>query len=120
MTPMEWNEMTLLRHAAAMAVCFALGAAIVASPEVLAEQPTNGTRPGVVGNSVSGVRPSQTVAKDAQGRTLVYVEGQQDSALRAAVIKAGGVVDGATAGRIKAAVPDDKLDFVAKQPGVKE
>jgi hypothetical protein len=107
--------MRALRRAAVLAVCFTVGAAVVASPDVLAEP----ARPGVA-NSVAGARPGQTVAKDAQGRTLVYVEGQQDSALRAAVAKAGGVVDGTTAGRVKAAVPSDKLDVVAAQPGVKE
>jgi hypothetical protein len=71
-------------------------------------------------NSAGDARASQTVAKDAQGRTIVYVEGAQESALRAAVDKAGGVVADADAGRVKAAVPADELDQLAEQTGVAE
>ncbi|MFC3898265.1 ricin-type beta-trefoil lectin domain protein [Lentzea rhizosphaerae] len=111
--------MRRLRRAAAMAVCFTLGAAVVASPSVAAAQPSTGARPDVV-NSASDARPRQYVPKDDKGRTLVYVEGAQEQELRAAVAKADGVVSVTTTGRVKAAVPGDKLDVVARQPGVTE
>ncbi|NKE60312.1 DUF1080 domain-containing protein [Lentzea sp. PSKA42] len=110
--------MRRLRRAAVSAVCFTLGAAVVATPGWAAAPPT-GTRPDVV-NSAADARPGQTVPKDAKGRSLVYVEGPQANQLRAAVIKAGGSVSGSGNGRIKAAVPKDKLDVVASQPGVTE
>lgn len=46
----------------------------------------------------------QQVAKDAEGWTLVYVEGAREAALRAAV--AGGVVVDGDPGRTKAAVAE--------------
>ncbi|MEV6238971.1 ricin-type beta-trefoil lectin domain protein [Lentzea sp. NPDC051838] len=65
-------------------------------------------------------RPTQKVAKDKAGRTLVYVDGGNTAQLRSAVEKAGGVVAQTGSGRVKAAVPGDKLDLVASQPGVAE
>ncbi|MFD4640317.1 ricin-type beta-trefoil lectin domain protein [Lentzea sp. NPDC058436] len=110
--------MRRLRRAAVLAVGFTLGAAVVATPGWAAAPPA-GTRPDVV-NSADDARPGQTVPKDAKGRRLVYVEGAQVNQLRAAVVKAGGSVSGSGNGRIKAAVPEDKLDLVASQPGVSE
>ncbi|MFC3894115.1 ricin-type beta-trefoil lectin domain protein [Lentzea rhizosphaerae] len=58
--------------------------------------------------------------KDAKGRSLVYVEGPRADQLKTAVLEAGGSVSGEAGGRVKAAVPKDKLDVVASQPGVTE
>ncbi|TQM80191.1 subtilase family protein [Saccharothrix saharensis] len=111
--------MTIMRRAAVTAVCFTLGAAVVAAPGWAAAEPSNGSRPDVV-NSADDARPGQTVAKDAEGRTLVYVEGADENRLRDAVAKAGGVVADSDGGRVKAAVPGDRLDVVAAEPGVTE
>ncbi|SES27256.1 ricin-type beta-trefoil lectin domain protein [Lentzea albida] len=105
------------RRVAVAAACLTLGVAGAVSPVQAA--PGNGARPDVV-NSARHVVGSQDVAKDAQGRMIVYVEGAQESSLRAAVAKAGGVVADADAGRVKAVVPQDKLDVVASQAGVTE
>ncbi|TWP50551.1 hypothetical protein FKR81_20510 [Lentzea tibetensis] len=43
-----------------------------------AAQPSNGARPDVV-NSASDARPRQSVPKDDEGRTVVYVEGCQET-----------------------------------------
>jgi hypothetical protein len=102
---------------AVAAACFTLGVAGAASPVQAA--PSNGTRPDVV-NSAKHAVEGQQVPKDAKGRTIVYVDGAQESSLRAAVAKAGGVVADTDAGRVKAVVPQDKLDVVAGQPGVTE
>ncbi|MEU0879808.1 ricin-type beta-trefoil lectin domain protein [Lentzea sp. NPDC005914] len=110
--------MRRLRRTAIAAVCFTLGAAVVATPG-WAAAPPSGARPDVV-NSADDARAGQTVPKDAKGRSLVYVEGSQANQLRAAVVKAGGTVSGSGNGRVKAAVPKDKLDLVASQPGVTE
>ncbi|MFS8101711.1 ricin-type beta-trefoil lectin domain protein [Lentzea alba] len=110
--------MRRLRRAAAAAVCFTLGAAVVATPAWAAAPPT-GARPDAV-NSASDARPGQTVPKDVKGRQLVYVEGPSQNQLRAAVIKAGGTVSGSTTNRVKASVPKEKLDLVASQAGVTE
>ncbi|MEU0879809.1 ricin-type beta-trefoil lectin domain protein [Lentzea sp. NPDC005914] len=110
--------MSRLRRAAAAAVCMTLGAAVVATPAWAAAPPA-GARPDAV-NSADDARPGQTVPKDAKGRRLVYVEGPSQNQLRAAVVKAGGTVSGSGNGRIKAAVPQEKLDLVASQPGVTE
>ncbi|MBP2473151.1 hypothetical protein JOF53_002023 [Crossiella equi] len=57
-------------------------------------------------------------AKD--GRSLVYVDGTQDQALRDAVAKVGGSVTGGVAGRVRAAVSEDKLDELATSAGVRQ
>jgi hypothetical protein len=111
----ETNVLTRKIVVAGSALVTALAAAAVPAG---ADQSTV-SRPDVV-NSASDARPGQTVAKDSKGRTLVYVEGKQEQQLRAAVAKAGGTVAGSVAGRVKAAVPGDKLDVVASQPGVAE
>lgn len=111
--------MRSLRRAAVAAVCFTLGAAVVASPGTALAEPANGARPDIV-NSASDAAPGQLVGKDAEGRTIVYVEGAREQELLDAVTKAGGVVADTDEGRVKAAVPADKLDQVASQPGVTE
>ncbi|MCP2243160.1 ricin-type beta-trefoil lectin domain protein [Lentzea aerocolonigenes] len=110
--------MRRLRRTAIAAVCFTLGAAVVATPGWAAAPPP-GARPDVV-NSADDARPGQTVPKDAKGRSLVYVEGPRADQLKAAVLEAGGSVSGEAGGRVKAAVPKDKLDAVASRPGVTE
>lgn len=111
--------MRRLRRAAVSAVCFTLGAALVATPGQALAAPTGTPRPDVV-NSAGDARPGESILKDDKGRTVVYVEGAQEQQLRAAVAKAGGVVADSDAGRVKAAVPGDKLDVVASQAGVTE
>src|SRR5690349_11644714 len=110
--------MRRLRRAAVSAVCFTLGAAVVATPG-WAAAPPSGVRPDVV-SSGDDARPGQTVPKAAKGRSVVYVEGPQAGQLKAAVLEAGGSVSGEAGGRVKAAVRKDKLDLVASQPGVTE
>ncbi len=56
--------------------------------------------------------------RDAAGRVVVYVDGQDQSAVRAAVAEAGGVVSGTLPGIVRAAVPDAGLATLAAQPGV--
>ncbi|SFR23557.1 Ricin-type beta-trefoil lectin domain-containing protein [Lentzea waywayandensis] len=111
--------MRRLRRAAVSAVCLTLGAAVVATPEMALAAPPGAQRPDVV-NSAGDARPGESLLKDAKGRTVVYVEGAQEQQLRAAVAKAGGVVADTDQGRVKAAVPGDKLDVVASQAGVTE
>ncbi|WP_409493520.1 ricin-type beta-trefoil lectin domain protein [Amycolatopsis sp. cmx-11-12] len=64
--------------------------------------------------------PGQRVQQDKDGRVLVYVEGDQENVLGSAVTKAGGTVVAADNGRVKAAVPKDRLNDIAKQAGVRE
>ncbi|MEO6083596.1 MAG: S8 family serine peptidase, partial [Umezawaea sp.] len=95
-------------------MCLTLGAVVVAPPGTAVAVPSEAV------NSAGDVVSDEQVAKDAEGRTLVYVEGAREGALRAAVAKAGGVVVDGDPGRVKAAVAQDKLDLVASQPGVVE
>lgn len=65
-------------------------------------------------------RPGEHVAKDRQGRVLLYVEGRDMGALRAAVARAGGVVSAAEPGRVRAAIPQAKIADLNGQRGVSE
>ncbi|MEV6897844.1 ricin-type beta-trefoil lectin domain protein [Amycolatopsis sp. NPDC051372] len=58
------------------------------------------------------------MAKDKQGRVLLYVRGDNETALRAAVQAVGGTVSAAQPGQVRAAVDEAEVDALAKQPGV--
>ncbi|MGO1056253.1 hypothetical protein [Crossiella sp. CA198] len=72
------------------------------------------------GNAVTAPKPNEVVPKSKDGRSLVYVDGAQDQALRAAVAAAGGVVTGAVSGRLRAAVAEDRIPQLAAAAGVRE
>ncbi|MBW4720716.1 ricin-type beta-trefoil lectin domain protein [Saccharothrix obliqua] len=105
---------TLRRATVLAAVGFTIGALLAATPAAAAPVPVDAV------DSAGDAVPGQVVAKDGQGRTLVYVEGEREDQLRAAVAAAGGEVARAADGRVKAAVPGDRLRDVAEQPGVRE
>ncbi|MGO1056940.1 ricin-type beta-trefoil lectin domain protein [Crossiella sp. CA198] len=58
--------------------------------------------------------------KTKDGQSLVYVDGAQDQALRDAVAKVGGTVTGGVAGRVRAAVTEEKLPALAASTGVRQ
>jgi Subtilase family len=62
----------------------------------------------------------EPAARDRAGRVVVYVEGPDQAALRRAMAASGGVVTGAVAGRLRAAVPASSLVRLAGAPGVRE
>ncbi|MEU6715816.1 LamG-like jellyroll fold domain-containing protein [Nonomuraea sp. NPDC046802] len=58
--------------------------------------------------------------RDAQGRSIVYAQGDSRAALAKAVAAAGGVVTDGTADLVRASVPPGRLLTLAQQAGVKE
>lgn len=75
---------------------------------------------GVVPTAAASRGPVTKPRRDAQGRTVVYVQGDTDQAARKAVAAAGGTVSDGAGGLVRAAVPGDKLVTLAGQQGVRE
>ncbi|WP_083255225.1 ricin-type beta-trefoil lectin domain protein [Amycolatopsis orientalis] len=107
--------MKTLRRAALVAATMSLAVSGFTLP---ADAAPPGDAP--VAESVAGQRPKERVAKDQNGHVLLYVHGQNEPDLRNAVKAVGGTVSAAQPGRVRAAVAEDKVDELAKQPGVRE
>lgn len=105
--------MTTLRRAAVVAVGVALVAGAV-TPSVWAAPPT----PGQVSSAVTEAKANDLVPKSADGKLVLYVDGQQPAALSQAVTAVGGTVSASKSDRVEAVVPADKVAELAKQPGV--
>ncbi|MFE0024918.1 ricin-type beta-trefoil lectin domain protein [Amycolatopsis sp. NPDC059021] len=103
------------RRAAVLAATISLAVGALASP---ADAAPPGDAP--VAASVAAQRPQEQVAADKSGHTLLYVQGPDETQLRAAVAGVGGTVSAAQPGRVRAAVPPGKVDELARKPGVRE
>jgi hypothetical protein len=89
----------------------------------MAQASVHTSRPGAVSPVAYGLlhpRPDERVARDRQGRVLLYVEGRHVPALRRAVADVGGVVTAAEPGQVRAAVPAAKIAALGTRPGVAE
>jgi hypothetical protein len=107
--------MKILRRAAIIAATTAMAVSCLTLP---ADAAAPGDAP--VAESVAKARPKERVAKDKAGHVLLYVRGDNETALRQAVKNVGGTVSAAQPGQVRAAVPEDEIDALGSQPGVHE
>ena len=107
--------MKILRRAAVLAASVSLAVSGFTLP---ADAASVGDAP--VAGSVATQRPKERVAKTKDGHVLLYVGGDNEAQLRQAVKNVGGTVSAAQPGRVRAAVAEDKIAELAKQPGVHE